>query len=451
MGTADSTAGDAMPRAFDRLAAPFRVFAANKLAGAVLLMVAAVVAIVWANSPWAASYFAWLSAPLSVGVGGAALEKPILLWINDGLMGVFFFHVGLEIKRELLAGELSTARKAALPAIAAVGGMVVPACLYFAINAGLPTARGWGIPMATDIAFALGVLALLGDRVPVGLKVFLTALAIVDDIGAILVIALFYTEDLAVTSLAIGLGLYAIAIALNRAHVRSPIAYFILGTLVWLAFLKSGVHATVAALLMAFTIPSRTRVDGARFIERLQHHVAELRRVGVPEDHGINTVEQQHALDGVSEAAQDAGAPLLRLEHALVPVVTFLVMPIFALANAGVAIEGDLMDAVTSPITIGIVVGLFLGKQVGVSLFTWLAVRLRVADLPHGVTWLQIYGASLLAGVGFTMSLFIAGLAFPDPATLNLAKVGILAASLVAAILGFAAVRRATREPPSAE
>ena len=432
-------------RPIDVIYQPFKVFAANKLAGAFLLMAAAVVAIVWANSPWSETYDAWLSAPFAVTVHGVGLEKPILLWINDGLMAVFFFVVGLEIKRELMAGQLSSVRRAALPAIAAIGGMVVPALLYWALNAGAPTASGWGIPMATDIAFALGVLALLGDRVPLGLKIFLTALAIVDDIGAVLVIAIFYTDDVALVSLGIGAALYALAVIFNRAHVRSPLIYFILGALVWLAFLKSGVHATVAALLMSFAIPSRTRVDGEGFVKRLESRIAELRKVGVPSDRGINTLEQQHIMDDIDAAVSDGSSPLLRLEHALVPMVTFLVMPVFALANAGVTVEGSLAEAVASPVVLGIVIGLFVGKQLGVTVFAWAAVRLGIADLPPGVNWPQIYGVSLLAGIGFTMSLFIAGLAFSDPATLQLAKVGILGASLVSGVAGFLVVRWAVR------
>ncbi|MBW2457772.1 MAG: Na+/H+ antiporter NhaA [Deltaproteobacteria bacterium] len=401
-------------------------------------MCAALAAVVWANSPWGETYTHLLHLEASVGVGDLQLSKSVSHWINDGVMGIFFFLVGLEIKREVIAGDLSSARKAALPATAAVGGMVVPALLYVAVNRGGPGMDGWGIPMATDIAFALGMLALLGDRVPLSLKVFLTALAIVDDIGAVLVIAVFYTDTIVAFSLVAGLVLLAAGVIANRAGMRSSVAYFILGTAVWLAFLKSGVHATIAGMLMAFTIPARTRVGTPHLVAGMQANLERLTVVGAPADRQLNTNDEQHVIDDMARCIERGTAPLQRLEHALVPVTAFFVLPLFALANAGVAVQGSLVDALRDPIALGIIVGLFLGKPIGIFVFAWLAVKLRLADLPAGVSWLPLLGTAMLGGVGFTMSLFIGGLAFADPAALDTAKVGILAASLLSGALGLA-------------
>jgi len=332
---------------------------------------------------------------------------------------------------------VASARKALLPAVAAVGGMLMPAVLYALVNRGNAGISGWGVPMATDIAFALGVLALLGDRVPGGLKVFLTALAIVDDIGAVLIIAFFYTDDVNSMSLLFGIGLFAISIIANRLRVRSPVFYFILGTCVWLAFLKSGVHATVAALLMAFTIPARSVINGGEFVQKLLDRIHALTGQAGHLAHGmLPTDKQVHLVEDIESLVEKAQAPLRHLEHFLVGPVTFLVLPIFALANAGVAL-GDLpAGAFGDPIVIGLVVGLALGKPIGVCLFAYIAVKARLADLPEGVTWPQIIGVGCLAGVGFTMALFIAQLAFAQPAAVELAKLGILVASLAASILG---------------
>ncbi|HJL14113.1 MAG TPA: Na+/H+ antiporter NhaA [Sandaracinaceae bacterium LLY-WYZ-13_1] len=415
----------------------------HPLAGVGLLSAATVAALVWANSPWGALHEALFSTPLRVGLGDLELEKPLLLWVNDGLMGIFFFLVGLEIKRELLAGELNGLRQAALPAIAAVGGMVVPAGLYLLVQAGGPGARGWGVPMATDIAFALGALAVLGRRVPAALKVFLTAVAIVDDIGAVLVIAVAYTDTIVLVSLLAGLALFAVAIAANRFDVRSPVLYFLLGTAVWLAFLQSGVHATVAALLMALTIPARTRIDGEGLVREVRAHLARLHEVGLPSDTRLNTPAQQGVLTAVGETLERSEAPLQRLEHALHPVVTFGVLPLFALANAGVRLDGDPTEVVTDPIAIGIVVGLVVGKPIGIGGFARAAVALGLADLPEGVRWRHVFGAGALAGIGFTMALFIGSLAFDDPGAVVTAKLAIVGASVLSAAVGASLLARA--------
>jgi len=432
------------PRPIDRIIAPIQAFARHKLAGAGVLMLATVVALIWANSPWEHTYHAILHMPLGLEIGDNLFEKDLHHWINDGLMAIFFFQVGLEIKREVLVGELSTMRKAALPAIAAIGGMAVPALLYSGVADGGPAAKGWGVPMATDIAFALGVLALLGDRVPLGLRVFLTALAIVDDIGAVLVIALFYTAKLSATALFIGVFFFLASMFMNILRVRNAFAYGIVGIGAWVGFLESGVHATIAALLIAFTIPARTRIDGEDLLARIDVLVARLRRVGVPNDTQLNTNKQQLILERLEQTLNDASAPLQRIEHGLTAPVTFFVLPVFALANAGVTIHGGLVEELGSPIALGVITGLFAGKSIGITLTAWLAVKLRLADLPSGVRWVQVFGVAILGGVGFTMALFIATLAFPDRAMLETAKIGVLSGSILSGVVGLLVVRGAS-------
>lgn len=423
-------------RPIDRILSPLTSFAKHKLAGAGLLMLATVAALTWANSPWSHSYHALLELEVGVAAGSHELTKTIHHWINDGLMGIFFFLVGLEIKRELLAGELSSIRKASLPAVAALGGILVPALLFTALNASTPTADGWGIPMATDIAFALGVLALLGNRVPIGLKVFLTALAIVDDIGAVLVIALFYTSEISLLALALGASCLVVSLALNFLGARNAVVYFLVGAVAWLGFLQSGVHATVAAILMAFTIPARTRIAGEDLMKRMSILTEQI-NADLPSDTAMNSSAQQHLLEKMNTTIDFASAPLQRIEHALAGPVTFLVLPIFALANAGVTIGGDAGANLFSPLIMGIVLGLSVGKVVGISGFAWLAVRLGLADLPRGVTWGQIIGVGALGGVGFTMALFVAQLAFVDTAHVEASKIAILIASAISGIVGY--------------
>jgi len=435
----------------ERIGRPFAIFAQHKAAGAGVLLFSALIALVWANSPWGGTYREILAIPITVGAGPFELAKPLLLWINDALMGVFFFVVGLEIKREVLAGELATLRKAALPLAGALGGMLVPAVLYAAANAGGAGAHGWGIPVATDIAFALGVLAVLGRRAPLGLKVFLTALAIADDLRGVVIIAVFYTEQVALPSLGIGGLLLAASISANRAGVRSPIAFFVLGTLTWLAFLNSGVHATIAAVLMAFTIPARTRIESAPFVAQMKELLETFSTTSkVPTEQRLLGAEEQNVLHHMEETLSHATAPLQQLEHALMPLVTFLVLPVFAFANAGVDLSGEIVHVVVEPVFLGVLLGLFLGKQIGVTLAAWLAVRFRLADLPDGVTWWHVYGVGILSGIGFTMSLFIAGLAFTQPELHHAAKVGILAASALSATVGFLVLWFAPECPPRA-
>ena len=419
-------------------------FVHDEAFGGILLLACALAALVWANSPWGETYDAVWSTELTLGTVQYHLTESLRHWVNDGLMAIFFFVVGLEIKRELLVGELASPRRAALPAIAALGGVLVPAVIYALLNWGTTGEQGWGIPMATDIAFALGVLALLGDRIPLGLKVFLTALAIVDDILAVLVIAVFYTTQVHWEALGLAAVLFAGLIAANRLHLRQPLVYGFLGIALWAAVFESGVHATVAGVLLALTIPARTRIDPDAFVDKGRQLLREFARAG---EHGASILTngaRQEALAELEDAVEAAGAPLQRMEHVLHPWVAFAIVPLFALANAGVRIEGDLGTAFGNRVTLGVVLGLVLGTQLGVTLGAWLAVRSGVTDLPDGVGWRHIYGAGWLAGIGFTMSLFVADLAFADPGEavfLTAAKVGILVASIIAGVGGWLILR----------
>ena len=438
------------PPPIERLIKPFALFAKQASAGGIVLLACAVVALLWANSPLSEYYFRLWSIPVEVRFGNLVdIDKPLLLWINDGLMAVFFFLVGMEIKRELLVGELRSPRKAMLPMAAAVGGMVVPALIYASLNWGAPEIRGWGIPMATDIAFALGALALLGTRAPLALKVFLTALAIVDDLGAVLVIALFYTENLKVNALLYSLLFWGAMIAMNRLGVRSGLAYFLVSVGMWYFMLKSGVHATVAGVLGAFAIPVRSRIDPELFIVRVREYLNQFDQP-ITERTIILSPEQQSAVEAIEREALRVQSPLQRLEHRLHYFVAFFVMPIFALANAGVALGGEDGLNWTSRVIWGIALGLLVGKPLGIALFSWLAVRLGLAQLPQGINFVHIVGVGFLGGIGFTMALFIAGLAFRGD-ELNYAKLGILAGSALAGAIGFMMLRIWTKPQPHLE
>ncbi|MCX6049965.1 MAG: Na+/H+ antiporter NhaA, partial [Chloroflexi bacterium] len=379
---------------------------------------------------------------IGLTAGAFVLEESVLHWVNDGLMALFFFVVGLEIKREVLVGELANPRAAALPILAAVGGVLVPAGIYALLNQGGGGARGWGVPMATDIAFALGCLALLGDRVPLGLKIFLTAVAIVDDLMAVLVIALFYASGLHLIWLGVGLGILLLLILANFFGIRNPIVYAGLGLLVWLAFLHSGVHATIAGVLVALTIPARRQIDAPTFLARAHEILRQFQGNGDPGTPGRVAEVQQSAVIELEEVCEQVQAPLQKMEHALHSWVAFAIMPIFAFANAGVAISANSLGRESFPVLLGIVLGLTLGKTIGILGASWLAVRAGFAELPQGVTWQHMLGVGVLAGMGFTMSLFIASLAFADPALLATAKLAILVASLLAGGAGFMLLRR---------
>jgi Na+:H+ antiporter, NhaA family len=428
----------------ERIVRPFQDFAHKQSSGGILLIAATVVALLWANSPWGESYAALWQTKLTVGLGEFSLSKDLTHWINDALMAVFFLVVGLEIKRELLVGELSSVRSAALPIAAAVGGAVVPALIYIAINAGTEGAAGWGIPMATDIAFALGVLALLGERAPVALKVFLTALAIVDDIVAVLVIAFFYTAEISWGALGVG-GLFLAALVMaNLIGVGRTLVYAVLGVGLWLAFLLSGVHATIAGVLLAFTVPASSFINPGAFLERSRYVLDRFEKAGEKGENVLTNEERQAALHALNHATYQLEPPLHELEHTLHPWVVFAIMPIFALANAGVTLGGGLAEALVSPVALGIVAGLVLGKQLGITLFAWLAVKLGVSELPVGINWRHVYGGGWLGGIGFTMSLFITDLAFSNGSLVDAAKLGILAASLIAGVIGWAILRGAS-------
>jgi Na+:H+ antiporter, NhaA family len=431
----------------DRVLRPFQQFARSASSGGIVLLVCTAAALVWANSPWAESYGHVWERKVTLGTPGFGLTLSLHHWINDGLMAVFFFVVGLEIKRELLVGELSTLRNAAFPIAGALGGMLVPATLYAAINAGGPGAAGWGVPMATDIAFALGVLALLGPRVPLALKVFLAALAIVDDIGAVLVIAVFYTAELSLAALGWAAGLLALLVLANQAGVRHPGVYALAGLALWVAVLQSGIHATIAGVLLAMTIPSRTRLDARAFLDRARRAIDRFQEASADSGTILTNTRQQEAVQQLERACEGAQAPLLKLEEKLHGPVAFVVMPVFALANAGVRLEHDLVSLVAEPISLGVVVGLVVGKPLGITFFAWLAVRAGLAAKPAEVAWQAVHATGWLAGIGFTMSIFIAGLAFPDAGALTAAKLGILAASLLAGVVGWGLLRLVSPPP----
>lgn len=425
-----------------RLLGPMQEFVQRSASSGLVLMIATVVALLLANTTLRESYEAILHASIGITAGPFVLEESVAHWVNDGLMAVFFFLVGLEIKRELRVGELSNLRAALLPIAAAIGGVGVPALLYIIVNGGGPGAAGWAIPMATDIAFALGVLALLGKRIPFALTIFLTAVAIVDDLLAVLVIALFYTAGIDFMALGAGFALLVVLLAANLLGIRTILFYMVLGLGVWLAFLQSGVHATIAGVLVAWTIPARNRIDPAEFLERVRGLLARFESSRLEPTIMLTDEIQQQAVIELEEACEDVQAPLQKLEHRLHVWVQFVIMPIFALANAGVVLSLGEIGGDTGRVTLGIVAGLVLGKPLGLLGAAWLAVRAGIAALPEGVTWRHMLGASCLGGIGFTMSLFVATLAFGESELLAAAKLGILAASVVAGSLGYFLLRR---------
>jgi NhaA family Na+:H+ antiporter len=414
----------------DTLLMPIVRLARQEIAGAMLLLLCTAAALVIANSPTGHIYEARWDTVVTISFGQMSLSESRHQWVNDGLMAIFFFLVGLEIKREILMGELSSLRQAAFPFVAALGGSVVPALIYIGLNHGKEGASGWGIPMATDIAFALGALALLGSRIPAPLKIFVAALAIADDIVAVGVIAFFYTAEISFVHLGLGLAGIAVSAVANWAGVRKPIIYAFLFAFVWVAMLKSGVHATIAGVLMAFTIPAKTYIDRPRFLQRCGALLRRLEQAaaGSGEEH-----EVVHSLEAQCELMQ---SPLHRIEHKLQPWVTFMVMPLFALANAGVNVVGGSLSRFWNTCTLGIFLGLVLGKPVGIFLLSWVSTKWGMASSPAGVSWRQIFGASWLCGIGFTMSLFIATLGLAEESLQDSARFAILAASLASGVAG---------------
>jgi len=432
-----------------RVLRPIQEFTERSASGGLVLMAAAVLALVIANSPLSAAYERLLHTPLGITAGPLRLELSLAHWINDALMAIFFFVVGLEIKRELLVGELANLRAALLPIIGAVGGAAVPALIYVALNAGTPGMTGWGIPMATDIAFAIGVLALLGSRVPFPLVVFVTAVAIIDDLIAVLVIAFFYSGGLDFGALGIGFAVLGALVLGNALGIRSFLFYLGLGVLVWLAFLQSGVHATIAGVLVAWTVPARSRIDPDAFLARAGEALDRFRASKAEPTLMLTDEAQQAAVLDLEAVCENVQAPLQKLEHRLHSWVAFFVMPIFALANAGVALSLGALAGETSGVVLGIVLGLVVGKPIGLVGATWLAVRAGITQLPSGVRWAHMTGAGALAGIGFTMSLFVGTLAFGEGELLEAAKVGIICASVIAGALGYVLLSRTRAAVPT--
>lgn len=426
-------------RAFSRVLTPFEEFIHRQTTSGLLLMGAAVIALLLANGVYADIYQHFIHTPVNLSIGSWDINMTLHHWVNDALMALFFFVVGLELKRELMVGELSDWRQAALPIIAAIGGMVVPALIYLAFNHEGSAARGWGVPMATDIAFAVGVLVLLAGRVPKALITFLVALAIADDLGAVLVIALFYTQQLALNWLLASVALVAILLTFNFAGIRKVMPYFIIAVLLWYALLQSGVHATLAGVLGAFTVPARSKYDPSLFADlvnqQIDRFIASRRQ-----DDSVMTNEKLYTIvQNLEESVKGVQTPLQQLEHMWHLPVAFIVIPIFAIFNAGIPLHiGSLGDTFSHPVMLGVVFGLLFGKFIGITGACWLALRLDMGQLPTGTRFSQIAAVSVLGGIGFTMSIFIAELGFADqPEYLLMAKTGILAASLLAGILGF--------------
>jgi NhaA family Na+:H+ antiporter len=429
----------AEPRA-PRSTNPFQEFFRTAAAGGAVLVACACAALVVANSAWADSYQHLLATNLVIAAGEHRLSLTVHQWINDGLMAVFFLLVGLEIKREALAGELASLRQAALPIAGAIGGMILPASIYLATSGGGMASHGWAIPMATDIAFALGILALVAPRARGGLKIFLAALAIVDDMGAVVVIALFYTRTIDWGALGSAALILLLLVALNRLRVRRLTPYLILGVGLWYFVHQSGIHATIAGVLLALCIPTRTRSDAAEFSAQARGLLDEFDRTETGDLMVLTSKGQQEAIIGLERASEAVTAPLLRLEHALHQFSAFVVMPLFALSNAGVG-----LGAAGGRVTAAVILGLVIGKPLGITLAAVAAVRLRLAALPDGVNWTALHGCAWLGGIGFTMSLFITSLAFDGSTLLDSAKIGILGGSVVSGVVGAIIVRRGTR------
>ncbi|KPH51594.1 sodium/proton antiporter NhaA [Helicobacter pullorum] len=404
----------------------------------ILLLCCAVLAMIVANSPWGDSYAALWKTKFGFDVNGVFIGMSLEHWINDVLMAFFFLVVGLEIKREVLFGELAGFKRAALPIIAALGGMIGPGIIYFTLNAGTPSEHGFGIPMATDIAFALGVLSALGKRVSISVKVFLVSLAVADDLGAIIVIALFYSSGISFEWLAVAVGIVAVLVVLNKAGIKALTPYMILGVLLWIAVHNCGVHATIAAVVLAFTIPVAPKIDTLTFMEKIKTMIKDFQESEKQKDGVLLQSEQVEALYHIAKHKNAVQNPLLRLEHALAPYSNYLIMPIFAFANAGVSI-GSNIDFGIDHVFLGIFFGLVVGKPLGIFTFTFLAEKLGIAARPKGATWVEIFGAGALGGIGFTMSMFVTNLAFSGEHALvatDVAKISILIASLSAGILG---------------
>ena len=433
-------------RIFDRIKDPLVEFMRMEAFGGIVLMFFTILAMGLTNSIFGESFLAYWKQNFGIHLGEWQLSKSLLHWINDGLMAIFFFVVGLEIKRELLTGGLSSIKKASLPIFGAIGGMTVPALVYILFNQTGSGTHGWGIPMATDIAFALGILLLLGKRIPTSLKLLLTSIAIVDDIGAVIVIALYYTSEIDWVYLLYGGGIYVILWIINLLKIRNLSVFLILGMLLWFTLLKSGVHATLAGILLAFTIPARANRNVSEFIRSNTVLLKELGTTLV-KDKKLKEKNIQSSISAVEGNCIEVISPLQRLEHLFHPWVAYLIVPLFAFSNAGVILDGNVMGNILNPISLGVILGLFIGKPLGIFLFSYLGVKMGFAQKPQKICWSQIIGIGFLGGIGFTMSFFVSQLAFSDPSILNQAKIAVLIASVVSGLLGFIILRMSNTKP----
>lgn len=439
-------------KTFDKVVTPFEQFLHNQTTTGLVLMIMTVVALILANSPYSETYQHLFHTHFAISFGDLAIDHTFHHWINDGLMAIFFFLVGLEIKREVLVGELSDPKNAVLPIVAAIGGMIFPAIIFYSITYGTPASSGWGIPMATDIAFAISALVLLGKRVPAALVTFLVGLAIVDDLGAVTVIALFYTEQIHLTYLLTAFVFFGVLISFNRFGIHKPLPYFIIGGLMWAAMLESGVHATIAGILTAMTIPAKPKFNPHFFHEHIDKLVDSYHKADRHDPNYQLSDEQKAILSQMEKGVHRVQTPLNRLEHDLHLPVGLIIIPLFALANAGIALNfSEMGEMVMQPVTLGVMLGLVVGKVIGIAGVSWLAIKLGFAKLPTGSTMSQLFGVSFLGGIGFTMSIFIAELAWKSGGEELLlgAKTGILIASLIAGIIGFIWLRFIAQSVPA--
>jgi NhaA family Na+:H+ antiporter len=422
----------------DQIFRPFQRFFSKEAASSILLIAATIMALIWTNSAIGETYHSFWHTEVSFSFGHFHISKTLVHWINDGFMSLFFFTVGLEIKREILVGELATPKKALLPVIAALGGMIVPGLIYAILNVGSPTISGWGVPVATDIAFALGAVAVFGRRLPVGLRIFLAAFAIADDLGAVVIIAIFYTKEIVWSYLFISLFLILGLALANFLWIRWTIIYATLGLAVWFFVLGSGVHPTIAGVIVSLFVPARGRYDTDNFLQNVNKIMEKFECEEQSCGYSILLNEEHmHAVQALELACHDVETPLQRLMHALHPWVAFLILPFFAMGNTGLTFHGMVFsEMVSNPVILGIVFGLVFGKPLGVILFSYLSVKTGIASLPQEVRWSHIFGGAMLGGIGFTMSLFLADLSFSDPQILNYSRIAILVGSVLSALVG---------------
>lgn len=427
----------------------FRKFLHLESSSGILLLLSLVVALLWANSPWSSAYFHILEWPLGIKVGDFVYSQSFHHWINDGLMTLFFFVVGLEIKRELVAGELASVKRAAFPMIAAFGGMIVPALIYSIFNYGTEGSKGWGIPMATDIPFALGILALLGSRIPNSLKVFLMALAIIDDLGSVLVIAIFYTKEISWSGLGYASIVFGLLLILNRFNVRRPVWYISLGILLWYFFLRSGVHGTIAGVLVAWTVPAISPINEHSFAALCRGILGRFEAASYKEETSILNHERFDAVMELELACEGVQPPLQKMEESLHPWTSYAILPLFALANAGVQIDPGLIHSLLDPVSIGVFLGLVVGKPLGIFTACWIALKFGFPRLSGGVDWRHLLGVGMLGGIGFTMSIFVSGLAFSGSGLLATAKISVFLASIFSGVLGWTWLRLVSNQTHS--